>query len=128
MVLLSQVQDLASMFAGRFNAVVRADPRSGYSTASRACSMRIYRCFELGKKRMAAKEKKNDGSFKRPGLRLFMSFCSMKALKSASTAERFRRGTTRRWLLGAGFEASALFDRNKCMARPSRICLEADVD
>ena len=26
-----QVQELASMFAGRFNAVVRADPRSGFS-------------------------------------------------------------------------------------------------
>jgi len=56
-----EVQELASLFAGRFNAVVRADPRSGYSM-----------------------DKKNDGSFKR-------------------------------WLLGAGFEASALFDRNKCM-------------
>lgn len=56
-----EVQELASMFAGRFNAVVRSNPRSGYSM-----------------------DKKNDGSFKR-------------------------------WLLGAGFEASALFDRNKCM-------------
>lgn len=56
-----EVQELASLFAGRFNAVVRADPRSGFSM-----------------------EKKNDGSFKR-------------------------------WLLGVGFEASALFDRNKCM-------------
>jgi len=56
-----EVQELASMFAGRFNAVVRADPRSGYSH-----------------------ERKNDGSFKK-------------------------------WLLGAGFEASALFDRNKCL-------------
>ncbi|CAJ1431566.1 unnamed protein product [Effrenium voratum] len=56
-----EVQELASLFAGRFNAVVRADPRNGFS-----------------------QDKKNDGSFKK-------------------------------WLLTCGFEASALFDRNKCM-------------
>ncbi|CAK9032305.1 cAMP-dependent protein kinase regulatory subunit [Durusdinium trenchii] len=72
----SEVQELASMFAGRFNAVVRSNPRSGYSmTASTYWPRLAHRQSE---------DKKNDGSFKR-------------------------------WLLGAGFEASALFDRNKCM-------------
>jgi len=56
-----EVQDLAAHFAGRFNDVVRNDPKSPYNA-----------------------DKKNDGSFKK-------------------------------WLLTLGFEASALYDRNKCL-------------
>ena len=37
---------------------------------------------------------------------------------NTGTREEVLLGTFCRWLLGVGFEASALFDRNKCMVRP----------
>ena len=66
---------------------------------------------------LQTEERKNDGSFKKHG----SQSCDLQ-LGGWDGTTHWTHNLSR-WLLGAGFEASALFDRNKCLVRLPRLSL-----